>query len=235
MLSAPGSVAFLQQPAEISTGDRSGTDFSVADASVRSACTQAPAKLSPAVALARDFSRELATLLRREHSAMADFLLALAEFDGRRLRAALGYASLFDFLHRELRLSRSAAYYRSAAAALVQRHPEVIEPLADGRLCVTSLAQVARVISRENVSEILPRFFHLSSREAKDIAAEIAPVAAPPLRDVVTTPPHRPLSDPLCTSSPSGSCRSSGRTSSAGPTSDDSGQVVQALFNRKHG
>ncbi len=46
---------------------------------------------------ARDFSGRLAGLLRREHSA------------------------LVDFLHRELRLSRGAAHYRKVAARLVRR------------------------------------------------------------------------------------------------------------------
>lgn len=139
--------------------------------------------------LARNFTRELSELLHKEHGAMVDFILALAEFDGRRLWVNLGYGSLFDFLHRELRLSRSAAYYRSAAVGLVQRHPELVVPLADGRLCLTSLAEIGKVITPENAKDILPRFFHRSSREAREVAAEIAPVADPTKRDIVTVVP----------------------------------------------
>lgn len=73
---------------------------------------------------ARELTEQLATLLRREHAALADFLVALADFDRRRLWEELGHANLFDFLHRRLGLSRGAAHYRKTAAALVQRYPQ---------------------------------------------------------------------------------------------------------------
>jgi len=78
----------------------------------------------------------LARLLRQEQGALADFLLALADFDRQRLWLELGHSSLFYFLHRELGLSKGAAHYRKVAAELVQRFPEVVEPLRDGRLCM---------------------------------------------------------------------------------------------------
>ncbi len=43
---------------------------------------------------------------------MADFLVALADFDRRRLWVDLGYSGLFMFLHRELGLSKGASHYR---------------------------------------------------------------------------------------------------------------------------
>ncbi len=63
---------------------------------------------------AREFTTRLADLLRRERGALADFLVALADFDQRRLWLELGYASLFMFLHRELGLSKGASTARSA-------------------------------------------------------------------------------------------------------------------------
>jgi hypothetical protein len=83
---------------------------------------------------ARELTANLAALLRREHDAMADFLVALADFDGARRWTELGHTSLFWFLHRELGLSKGAAFYRKTAAELVQQFPEVIDPLRDGRL-----------------------------------------------------------------------------------------------------
>ena len=50
----------------------------------------------------RDLSRQLADLLRREHAALAHFLVALARFDQERRWLELGHTSLFYFLHREL-------------------------------------------------------------------------------------------------------------------------------------
>lgn len=136
---------------------------------------------------AREFTARLAELLRREQGAMADFLIALADFDRRRLWLELGHASLFAFLHRELGLSAGAAQYRKTAAELVQRFPEVAEPLRDGRLCLTTIIEVAKVLTPENRDEVLPRFFRLSRREAQVVAAAIRPAEAPPRREVITS------------------------------------------------
>jgi hypothetical protein len=135
---------------------------------------------------ARELASRLLDLLRREQSAMAEFLVALADFDRRRSWAELGHTSLFYFLHRELRLSTGAAFYRKVAAELIQRFPEVVEPLRDGRLCLTSVAELAKVLTPENRAEVLPRFFHASKQEAKAVAAEISPRQGAPHRMVVT-------------------------------------------------
>jgi hypothetical protein len=134
---------------------------------------------------AREETSRLADLLRREHHALAEFLVALSRFDAERGWESLGYRSLFDFLRRELGLSKGAAYYRMTAAQLGQRYPEVLEALREGKLCLTSIVELSKTISPENRAEILPRYFHLSKREAKEVTAAILPVD-PPLRTVVT-------------------------------------------------
>jgi 5-methylcytosine-specific restriction endonuclease McrA len=135
---------------------------------------------------ARDLTAQLSRLLRREHDAMAEFIVALADFDRRRVWVELGYNGLFPFLRRERGLSKSAAFYRKTAAELVQRFPEVVEPLRHGKLCLSSVAELAKVLTPENRHEVLPRFFHASKQEAKEILAELAPDPAPARRDVVT-------------------------------------------------
>src|SRR6266542_3565246 len=122
---------------------------------------------------ARALTARLADLLAREHGAVADFLLALADFDRHRLWVELGYSGLFMFLHRELGLSKGAAYYRKVAAELIRRVPEIVEPLRDGRLCITSIAELAKVLTPENHHEVLPRFFHRSKSEAMEVTAEL--------------------------------------------------------------
>jgi hypothetical protein len=135
---------------------------------------------------ARELASRLLDLLRREHAAMADFLVALAAFDERHLWRELGYASLFHFLHRELGMSKGAAHYRKTAAELIQRVPEVVEPLRDGRICITSIIELAKVVTPENRHEVLPRFFNCSRQEAKAVSAELCPAEAAPHRTVVT-------------------------------------------------
>jgi hypothetical protein len=134
----------------------------------------------------RTFAARLADLLRNEQLAMADFLVALAEFDRQRGWITLGYSGLFPFLHQKLELSKSASFFRKTAAELIQSYPEIVEPLRDGRLCLSTMASVAKVLTPANRDEVLPRFFHRSALEAKAIVAELAPVQLPPTRTVVT-------------------------------------------------
>ncbi len=135
---------------------------------------------------ARALTENLVVLLRREHHALAEFLVALADFDERRRWVELGHSSLFYFLHRELRLSKGAAQYRKVAAELIQRVPGVVEPLREGRLCLTSIIEAARVVTAENWETVLPRFYGLSKREAMEVVAALQPHPAPPTRSVVT-------------------------------------------------
>ncbi|ABC83782.1 HNH endonuclease [Anaeromyxobacter dehalogenans] len=134
---------------------------------------------------AAEFTKRLVELLRAERHAMAEFLVALAEFDRRRLWRERGHNSLFSFLHRELKLSAGSAQLRKTAAALIQRYPAVEGALREGKLCLSSVCELAKVVTPETCAEILPRFFGLSSRDAAAVAASIRPVENPPRREVV--------------------------------------------------
>jgi len=138
---------------------------------------------------AREWSSRIAELARREHSALADLLVALADFDGQAVYRALGFPSLFDFLHREIGLSRGSAYYRQVGARLVRRFPEVEAPIREGRLCITTVSELAKVMTEENRAEVLPRFFGCSRQEAKQLVAELRPVEEAPQRTTVTEVP----------------------------------------------
>jgi hypothetical protein len=142
----------------------------------------------PTMDTARALTDKLIALLSREHDALAEFLVALAAFDRDRLWVELGYASLFDFLHRELRLSRSAAHYRKVAAQLIQQVPAVVEPLRQGLLCMTSIVEAARVVTAENCETVLPQFFGLCRSQALEVVAALQAHPAPPTRTVVTVP-----------------------------------------------
>src|SRR5512142_530119 len=139
----------------------------------------------------------LAELLSNERAALADFIAMLADFDRQRRWAEAGHASLYDFLVRELRMSKGTAFYRKVAVDLVHQYPEVLEALRDGRLCITAVHALSKAITPERRAEVLPRFFHVSMKEAKAISAEIAPAVEVPRREVVTTtraPPSFDLS-----------------------------------------
>jgi hypothetical protein len=143
--------------------------------------------------LARESSLHLARLLRHEQEGRGEFLVALAEFDRDRLWGQLGYPRLFPYLHHELKLSNAAAWYRKVAARLIQQFPEVVGPIREGKLCLTALADLARVMNEENRAYIMPRFFYLSKREARALAVEILPAEVVPRREVVTGMPGSTL------------------------------------------
>jgi hypothetical protein len=144
------------------------------------------------LAEARAHRDDLQRLLGREREAAADFLLALADFDRRRGWERLGHASLFAFLTRELGLSNGAAWYRQSASRLLPRFPAVERALREGKLCLSVVGDLARVLTPENEAEVLPRFLGISSREAKEVVAAILPCPDPPRRDVV-----RAVRDPV--------------------------------------
>jgi hypothetical protein len=135
---------------------------------------------------ALEWSSRIAELAHREYVALADLLLAVAEFDGQEVYRQLGFSSLFDFLHREVGLSRGSAYYRQIGARMIRRFPEVEPPIRDGRLCITTVSELAKVMTEENRADVLPRFFGLSRQEAKELVAKIRPVEQVPTRTVVT-------------------------------------------------
>jgi hypothetical protein len=145
----------------------------------------APARRPLELLEARQQRDTLKSLLRTEQAALAHFLVALSAFDRRRGWEVLGHASLFAFITSELGLTPAPTYWRVEAARLLQRFPDLVEPLRQGRLCLTTLGELARVLTEENRAAVLPRFLGISSREAKELVAELQPRPAPPLRTVI--------------------------------------------------
>src|SRR4051812_4547557 len=88
----------------------------------------------------------ISVLLSRERSCVVQFLWHLAEVDRRKLHLQLGYSSLFVYCTDALHLTKASAYRRTTAAALLNRFPAAAELLADGRLCLTTLAALKDVL-----------------------------------------------------------------------------------------
>jgi hypothetical protein len=172
---------------------------------------------------ARDLATRLSDLLSREHVAMAEFLVALADFDRRRAWEELGYTSLFTFLNRQLKLTNGPASFRAAAARLIQRVPEVVEPLRDGRICLSTMFEVAKVVTPENRAEVLPRFFGRSRDEAQELVAELLPNERPPTKTIIVPVRSAATSTPPRVSAeaaPAAPARSDPTTAVTGPPAD---------------
>ena len=97
---------------------------------------------------------------------------------------------------RELKLSAGAAQYRKTAAQLIREYPDIEAALRRGDLCLSSTIEMSKVITPENASEILPRFYGKSSQDAAFVAASIRPVENPPAREFLVTPVRRASSRP---------------------------------------
>ena len=138
---------------------------------------------------AREWSLRIADLARREHCALVDLLLALAEFDRLGVHRQLGFPNLFEYLLREVGLSRGSAFYRQVATRLLRDFPEIAEPLRDGRLCISNVPQLAKVMTKGNRGSVMQKFFHCSKQEAKQVVAEMLPAEVVPRRTVVTVGP----------------------------------------------
>src|SRR5437868_5233066 len=68
-------------------------------------------------------NRQLVELLGHERRVQVEFLLALADFDQRRLYLDLGYSSLWDYCIRALHLREGATFLRTHAVAMLRRFP----------------------------------------------------------------------------------------------------------------
>src|SRR6266568_4302775 len=58
---------------------------------------------------------------------------------------------------------------------------------------MTSVVELAKVLTPENRDDVLPRFFHLSKSGAKAVSAALRPNEAAPHRAVVTTAARDPI------------------------------------------
>jgi hypothetical protein len=73
-------------------------------------------------------------------------------------------------------------------------------------LCLTTIVELAKVITPENQAEMLPKFFGLSRRDAEMLSVSIKPLAVAPVREVVTavrvSVPSSPAESPRCEPAP---------------------------------
>jgi hypothetical protein len=143
---------------------------------------------------ARELTAEMSSMLSSERGALADFLLAFADFHAKKRWRELGYGAAFPYLRGEFKLCAGAAFNRIVAAELVQRFPEIAAAVRSGQLSFSTVHEVAKVLTSENKDELLPRFFGLSRREAAQVAVAVRPAEVVPVRDVVTA--IRPRSPP---------------------------------------
>lgn len=86
------------------------------------------------------------SLVKEERRITRELLDHIGEVARRRLYADLGFASVFDWLVKDLGYSESAAYRRMQAARILQAVPEVAGKIESGKLALTVLSKVQTLI-----------------------------------------------------------------------------------------
>jgi hypothetical protein len=122
-----------------------------------------------------DLLARLSILMRDSRQAEADLIAHVGEADARRLYAREATPSMFVYCVERLHLSEAEAYLRITAARASREHPMLLTMLADGRLHLSAIAELAPRLTAENRDDLLARATHRSKREIKELLAEMFP------------------------------------------------------------
>jgi 5-methylcytosine-specific restriction endonuclease McrA len=115
--------------------------------------------------------RNLVTLLSQDRATTATLLAHIAEVDSRKLYVPAGYPSMHAYCVEELHLSDDAAYKRITAARAARRYPALFEAVAEGRLHLTAICQLAPHLKPENVQELIEVATHRRKSEIEEMLA----------------------------------------------------------------
>ncbi len=141
----------------------------------------------------------LKTAARDERLLQVRVLELLREANRRRLFAAKGYRSLFEFCVKELGYAESAAYRRISAMKLIDDVPEIREKLASGQLNLSHLTSAQSFIQSEarfanktfssaEKAALITSLENKTAKEAEMLLATLSPSALPRERERTLTP-----------------------------------------------
>ena len=147
----------------------------------------------------------LRQLVGDERSVQVDFLLHLDEFDRRKAFLQAGFGSLWEYCLRCLHLREGAAGRRIAAMRALRQFPALEGPLRDGRLCLSTVALLAQVLTDDNLEELLARAAFRTKAEVEHLVASLQPRTPPRegIRKLPEAPNRREPPLPLPAASPS--------------------------------
>jgi hypothetical protein len=134
-------------------------------------------------------------LLGQSRRLEAPLVAHIGEVEVRRLYTRYAASSIFSYCTDVLRMSEGEAYLRTKVAKAAREHPVVLEMLADGRLHLSGIANLAPVLTAENRDALLARAVHRSKRRILEIVAELAP--RPDVPSVMRKLPERAASSPV--------------------------------------
>jgi hypothetical protein len=129
--------------------------------------------------------KELQDSLARENSTIAQFLATLANFDARLAWARHGHASLYEFSHQALHLTRSEAYVRMRLARLSRKVPQILRDLKEGVYDFSTLRILAPVLDEANLETTLKPVKGMTIRQVEDYRTSLEGESRPAMRGQV--------------------------------------------------
>lgn len=125
-------------------------------------------------------------LVRREREILTQVLYHLKEIESRKLYAAYGFKSLFEYACLELKYSSDQAYRRIDAMRLLKEIPEIARKLDSGELSLSNINQAqkhfkeTKVMTKEMKIDVLKKLCHKSVRDAQKEILKLTPIKTLP-------------------------------------------------------
>jgi hypothetical protein len=126
-------------------------------------------------------ARELAANDRHN---TGQLLIHLGEIEHRKLVAAAGYPSMYQYCRHEFLMSEDVAYKRIQAARAARKFPRILDGIADGRLNLTTIVLLRKHLTRRNADRLLKEAEHATKTEVQLLIAREFPRPDLPTRIV---------------------------------------------------
>src|ERR1043166_8766510 len=104
--------------------------------------------------------RDLAASVKQDRATTAMMLAQIAEVDERQLYRAAAYESMYLYCLHELHMSEDVAYVRIRAARAARKFPGLFAAVADGRLHLTALLQLAPHLTAGTADALIAEASH---------------------------------------------------------------------------
>ena len=123
-------------------------------------------------------------LSKIERETVLSILVHLVEIDRRRLYVPLGFNSLYVFCQDHLGYSESTAARRVILARIIRDYPQCYRALASGRVSMSNLDKISKVINEQNADALLAQIEGKSARDVNLLVSSRRPRSA--IRESIT-------------------------------------------------
>jgi hypothetical protein len=130
----------------------------------------------------QDLLSDITELVGSHRELTAKLIAYVGEIEERRLHLKMGFASMFEFCIKHLRMSEGEAFRRILAARLGRRFPVILSLLASGAVHLSALQLLGEHMTNENHAELLEAASGTSKLEIQQLLATRFPKPDVPSR-----------------------------------------------------